>query len=256
MELLMVYVKDFIKRYKLLSYLFIIGTFILSILLVTTGNIIDNNPPLNRDYDIYLYGEVHADKKIINRELKIWGDFYHNKGMRHLFIEAAYFDAEILNLWMQDDSDYYLDYLYEGWKGTYSYDPAERNFYVQIKNYPETIFHGTDVGHQYERAGQFYLEYLETNGLKESIKYQLTLESIEQGEHFYNTSDMKYRENKMVENFIREFDSLNGEKIMGIYGSAHIKKDIIATLLQIEPMTAQLKKHYGNIIYAKQLDKL
>ena len=225
--------------------------------MVKTGNIIDNNPPLNRDYEIYLFGEDHTKESIRKKELELWGDFYHNKDMRHLFIESAYFDAEILNLWMQDDTDYYLDYLYEGWKGTFSYDPMVRNFYVHIKkNYPETIFHGTDVGHQFHSTGEFYLEYLEENGLKDSEKYRLTLESIKQGEHFYDTGDLKYRENKMTENFIREFDSLNGEKIMGIYGSAHIKKDIIALLFSIEPMTYQLKKHYGNIIYAKQLDRL
>jgi hypothetical protein len=33
-------------------------------------------------------------------------------------------------------------------------------------NYPETIFHGTDVSHQYETIGQFYLDYLVTNGLE------------------------------------------------------------------------------------------
>lgn len=31
-----------------------------------------------------------------------------------------------------------------------------------------------------------------------------------------------YRENKMAENFVREFETLGGESVMGIYGSAHI----------------------------------
>ncbi len=257
MKLLFDYTKKAVKSYKLISYLAILGTFLLGFLLITTLNIIENNPPKNKDYSIYIYGEDHTKQSNIKKELEIWNDFYHKKGMRHLFIESSYFDGEILNLWMQDSTDYYLDYLYDGWQGTFSYDPMVRDFYVQIKtNCPETIFHGTDVGHQYERAGQFYLEYLEEKGLKNSEKYRLTLESIHQGKHFYDTGDLKYRENKMVENFIREYDKLNGEKIMGIYGSAHLKKDIIAILFGIEPMTIQLKKHYGDVIYAKQLDKL
>lgn len=123
-------------------------------------------------------------------------------------------------------------------------------------NYPETIFHGTDVSHQYETIGQFYLDYLVTNGLENTWKYELTLEAIARGEKFYEKGDMKYRESKMVENFIREFDNLNGEKVMGIYGSAHIKTDFLGLIMRITPMTVQPKKHYGNIIYAKQLDKL
>jgi hypothetical protein len=63
----------------------------------------------------------------------------------------------------------------------------------------------------------------------------------------------------MVSNFIREFDALDNEVIMGIYGSAHISKDFIAFFLGIEPMTIQLKKHYepqNILIYAKELTRL
>ena len=49
----------------------------------------------------------------------------------------------------------------------------------------------------------------------------LAQEAIEQGKFFYEHSDDVYRENKMAENFIREFDRLTGENVMGIYGGAH-----------------------------------
>ncbi|MGI6787497.1 MAG: hypothetical protein ACOX5X_03020 [Acholeplasmataceae bacterium] len=248
-----------IKKYVFRSYLYVISTIILGFFLLAVSNVVANNPPKNRNYSIYIYGETHGEEAISDKELEIWYDFYHKKEMRHLFIEAAYFDAEILNLWMKDDDDYYLDKLFKEWEGTYSDNDVTRNFYVQIKkNCPETIFHGTDIGHQYDTIGEFYLEYLENNGLKNSEKYRLTLESIEQGRQFYSGQGniMKYREDKMVENFIREYDKLDGEKIMGIYGSAHLKKDILAILFGITPMTDQLKKHYGNIIYAKRLDKI
>ena len=35
---------------------------------------------------IYLYGEQHAVEKILNREVEIWNDHYHNHNMRHLFV--------------------------------------------------------------------------------------------------------------------------------------------------------------------------
>ncbi|OQC11324.1 MAG: hypothetical protein BWX74_00129 [Tenericutes bacterium ADurb.Bin087] len=233
---------------------------IVTILSLSIVRIVKNNPPKNKDYAIYLYGEVHADKKINDKELALWDEFYHHKGMRHLFIEAAYFDAAIMNLWMQDEDDSRFEFLYEGWEGTLSYNKETRDFYFVFKErYPETIFHGTDVGHQHERAGAYYLDYLIENGMQDTEEYTLTLESIAQGEQFLQSADMKYRESKMVSNFIREFDALTDEKIMGIYGSAHLSKDFIAFFLGIEPMTIQLKKHYepqGTLIYAKELDRL
>lgn len=66
---------------------------------------------------IHLYGEAHADEKILQRELEIWNDYYHNEGMRHLFVEYSYGGAEFLNMWMKSDNDDILDALYEEWEG-------------------------------------------------------------------------------------------------------------------------------------------
>lgn len=233
---------------------------VVTILSLSIVRIVKNNPPKHKDYAIYLYGEEHGVAKINKKELALWDDFYHKQGMRHLFIEAAYFDAAILNLWMQEEDDTRFEYLYDGWEGTLSHNKETRDFYFAFKeSYPETIFHGTNVGHQHERAGQYYLDYLIDNGLENTEAYTLTLESIAQGEEFTKTGDLKYRESKMVSNFIREFDALDNEVIMGIYGSAHISKDFIAFFLGIEPMTIQLKKHYepqNILIYAKELTRL
>jgi len=38
----------------------------------------------------------------------------------------------------------------------------------------------------------------------------LAHEAVKQGKYYYENSDDVYRENKMVENFIREYDALNG----------------------------------------------
>lgn len=74
---------SFFKRILLLS---IIAAITLVSMAVSIKSFVENNPPKNRDNSIYLYGETHGDKKIIEKELELWHDFYHNHGMRHLFI--------------------------------------------------------------------------------------------------------------------------------------------------------------------------
>lgn len=58
---------------------------------------------------IYLYGESHGVEEILNKEVELWCDYYHNENMRHLFIEMPYYTAEFLNIWMQSDSNDILD---------------------------------------------------------------------------------------------------------------------------------------------------
>lgn len=192
---------------------------------------------------------------ILNKELELWHEYYHNEGMRHLFVELPYYTAEFTNIWMQADSDEILDALFNDSAGTAANTPAGKEFYQKIKReYPETIFHGTDVGHQYDTTGERFLEYLETNGLKDSEQYSLTVEAIEQGRLFYEDDDFVYRENKMTENFIREFDNINGESIMGIYGGAHIGLDAMEHSTQSVPcMANQLKGRYGDAVHSEDL---
>ncbi|MDF9851525.1 hypothetical protein M2108_005796 [Paenibacillus sp. PastM-3] len=204
---------------------------------------------------IYLYGEAHGVAEILDKEVELWSQYYHNEGMRHLFVELSYFTAEYLNVWMQSDNDDILDEIYEDWKGSPSYNPDTKNFYKQIKSEcPETIFHGTDVGHQYDSTGSRFLAYLEVNGLSGSEKHILTKGAIQQGRFFYQNEDNEYRENKMTENFIREFDKLGNESIMGIYGSAHTVLDGIAYGTDSLPcMANQLQERYGENIFSENL---
>lgn len=112
---------------------------------------------------IYLYGEAHGQAKIMDKEFDLWSEYYHNKGMRHLFVEMPYFTVEFLNLWMQSDNDDILQEIYEDWEGTASHNPYTKAFFQKIKSEcPETIFHGTDVGHQYDTTGNRFLSYLQT----------------------------------------------------------------------------------------------
>lgn len=204
---------------------------------------------------IYLYGERHSVEKILEKELELWHEYYHNENMRHLFIEDSYYSAKFLNLWMQSDSDDILEELYKDWEGTPSHIPYVKEYYKKIKSEcPETIFHGTDVGHQHDTTGQRFLKYLEENNLESSQQYLLAQEAIEQGKYFYEHSDHVYRENKMVENFIREFDKLKGENIMGIYGAAHTDFDDMDYITNSVPcMANQLKERYGDAIYSEDL---
>lgn len=204
---------------------------------------------------IYLFGEQHAVDKILKKELELWCEYYDNNNMRHLFVELPYYTAEFLNIWFQSDNDEMFEAIYDDWAGTASHNPYTEEFFKKIKKEcPETIFHGTDVGHQYGTTGERFLIYLEKNNLEDSEKYLLAQEAIEQGMYYYENSDDVYRENKMVENFIREFNNLSGESVMGIYGGAHTGLDAMDFNTGSVPcMANQLKKVYGDIIYSEDL---
>lgn len=84
----------------------------------------------------------------------------------------------------------------------------------------------------------------------------LTKEAIGQGKYYYSHSDDVYRENMMVENFIREFDKLSDECIMGIYGSAHTGLEEMDYTNTVPSMANQLMKRYGDTIFSEDLSKM
>ena len=59
----------------------------------------------NKGPRIYLYGEAHCEKVILDAELKVWQNFYKTQNMRHLFIEYDYSTAQLLNQWMKEKDD-------------------------------------------------------------------------------------------------------------------------------------------------------
>ncbi len=206
---------------------------------------------------IYLYGEEHGVAKIYDKEFEIWHDYYQNKSMRHLFVELSYYTAELLNLWMHSDNNTILDEIYTDWSGTPSHNPDIKKFLKRIKSQcPETIFHGTDVGHQYDTTGTRYLKYLEENKLESTEHYRLAKEAIEQGKTFYKSNADVYRENEMAKNFIREYDKLGSESIMGIYGAAHTGLAALDFTHKVPCMANQLKQHYDTIIHSEDLSWL
>jgi len=172
---------------------------------------------------IFLYGEVHGCGVTMSRQLEIWGYYYTNHGMRHLFIESSYFAAQFLNLWMQADDDTILYALFEDRRGALAHNPYKLAFYRTIKSdFPETIFHGTDVGHQSFSTGQRFLRYLIDNDMQDSESYRLAHESIEQFYRYQREGCRTIRVYYKPQNFIREFDRLANQDVMAIHGMAHV----------------------------------
>ena len=138
--------------------------------------------------EIYLYGESHSNQGIEEKELELWGEYYA-AGVRDLFMEYPYADAQFLNLWMQSDNDDLLEQQFEDWKGTAGGQDNNKNFLKQIKeNYPETVFHGTDIGHTYKTTGSRYLAYLEEHGQKDSEEYKTVQETSSRAVIFMRTA--------------------------------------------------------------------
>ncbi len=205
--------------------------------------------------EIYLFGEEHSSERILEKELEQWKEYY-DAGMRDLFVELPYYDAFFLNEWMKADDDKLLNDLFVDMDGTAACTAQVHDFYKHIKKeFPETVFHGTDVGHQYDTSGARCLEYLLANGYSESSEeYLRTLEAIEQGKIYYAANNHVFRENMLFANFIREYKSLNGRSVMGIYGSAH------TDLYGLDYMTAtvpcmgnNLRAYFGDAVMSTDL---
>lgn len=211
---------------------------------------------LNNKVQIYLYGEVHGRKVILEKEFETWKNHYDKDGIRHLFMEISYSAGELLNLWMRSDDDKILDQYYSDLEGSLTHIPEYKVFLKQIKEHcPETVFHGTDIGHN-ELMGSRYLSHLLLEGEEDSEKYRLAEANIQQGQFFNETKDNAYRENTMVENFIREYNKLEGQMIMGIYGADHIAPKEQDSTKSVPCMADQLKNYYGDIIYSEDISDL
>lgn len=212
---------------------------------------------------IHLYGEAHGVKALYDAELKEWMKFY-SEGYRDLFVELPSYEGELLNEYMDAEDEEILMYLYDSLDGTAAHTKHFLNFYRAIKaQAPETIFHGTDLGHQYFSLGENYLKHLESEGLKDSEKYARAQIVAKQGRDWYEEYDCDgdFRESKMVENFAYEYEKLIGEKalegidesqvkIMGIYGGYHI------AIADSTVMAGMLKDKYGDTISCKYISNV
>ena len=196
--------------------------------------------------DVMLYGEAHGFREYYEIELSLWEKCYR-EGDRDLFVELPYYSAEFLNLWMKEDGDGLLDALFAEIRGTLSGNDDYRDFLRKLKAAcPETVFHGTDVGHQFDTTGRRYLRYLEEHGLKDSENYRLAAECIRQGKEYdavrTPTGISPVREKYMISNFLEAYARLGGKRIMGIYGSYHIN------LKNPEVMGYKIREQLGDAV--------
>jgi len=207
---------------------------------------------------IHLCGEYHANEVCLKEELRLWKKYYHEEGMRHLFIEVPYYTGQILNRWMKAEDDELLLFEHKNSAGTAGHADCTLEFYREIKKTcPETVFHATDVGHQYATTGKWYRELLIKEGKEGTEEFKLTEEAIDQGTTFRAISKSpihEYREYKMTQNFIREYEKLGGIPVMGIYGGWHTK--VGATLDNGFPrMSTALRWRYADAVEVTDLYK-
>ena len=205
---------------------------------------------------IYLYGETHADAACLEQEMAAWDRYYKELGMRDLFIEVPSYTAQFMNLWMKAEDDAILSRLFEDLEGTLMHDQKIWDFYKSIKEqYPETVFHGFDVGHQYNTTGARYLIGLALTGQMGSADWDEAQRVIDQGKQYYQTGDNAYRENAMTENLTRAFEALPmGASVMVITGSAHSNLYAMDYYTGAVPcMANQLRQQYGAALVARNL---
>lgn len=210
-----------------------------------------------RPGQIYLYGEHHSRDEYLQKELDLWATFYA-MGVRDLFIEDSYAGAAFLNEWMQADDDEILLRLYDDLEGTMAHSQNVLGFYRCIKeNFPETVFHGTDVDHQYYSTGERYLNALRDAGQENTDAYAIALENNKQGKRYYELLEKdenageSYRENCMVHNFIAAYERSGGVCIMGIYGGFHVDQEGENLLDGTPRMAQQLAKQYGERLHTE-----
>ena len=208
---------------------------------------------------IYLYGENHYHPVCMEKELSAWKDLY-DSGARHLFIEYSYAYAQRLNAWMQADGDELLIWLRSEEEDTLDSVSAEAlllfDFYKAVKEHcPETVFHGTDIEHEYDTLGAEYLAALEEAGKQGSVEYARTVLTCEQGKQAHQNGETdegyRFRETCLVDNFIWELEQLEPQTVMGIYGFTHVEGVVTEhqkSLAGDANMAAQLAERYADRI--------
>lgn len=182
-----------------------------------------------KERKITLYGEIHAEKEIYDREIEIIDEFYKNGG-RTLFLEAGYCQGEILNSWMESDNDEGLDLIFKIYEGTTLSSEVYYDYYKTIKEkFPEIRFIGTDIEHVYGNKDkiEMFEDYFFKNiypDLDDDEK-ALADKSIAQGKECYahrtNYNILSARELMMGPNMIDAIKRTD-ENIIGFYGKAHL----------------------------------
>lgn len=212
-------------------------------------------------FQVLLYGENHENAACLEKELEAWEALY-DSGARHLFIEYSYANVANLNRWMRGEIEMFDD----GAESGEETEPLDVNivpfFYRAIKaRCPETVFHGTDVEHEYDTVGAEYLAYLESIGEKDSEEYVRVAANCEQGKRTHQDGEtdegFRYREICLFDNFAEELERLEPQTVMGIYGRQHVDLGTSEAFLNGDPnMAARLAERYGDRIQCTDLSMI
>jgi len=206
---------------------------------------------------ILLYGEVPGVEAFYEKEYELWEEHYTAEGLRDLFLELPYYDAQWLNLWMKSGEDAILQQWYDDMEGERAHVEPILDFFRAVReNCPETVFHGTDIGLRYETSGSRYLNYLEEMGQAGSEQYRLAQECIDQGKTYEEKKDAVWREEALTQNFIRAYDASGSEKVVGIYGDAHCDPRRKAGKNEKGCMARQLQDAYGDVISYEAIESM
>lgn len=206
---------------------------------------------------IYLYGELHGNSKIYDEELKVIEKHY-NEGIRDMFIEGSFARGEFLNIWINEKDDKILDDLMKDADGTHGGNEQTREFYLTIKKkFPELRFHGTDIEHV--QTSYRYGLFLDEKNINDEFSRKFIADNREQKRIFKEERNYGYREEKMVENFKRQYEKLGNKSIIGFYGSAHIdlsKGNTYRERINSYIMAEELKKIYGDNLSLVDLSRM
>lgn len=252
------------------SKLYKLSLLILGLLFIVSCNNTDDISDYSKDKEIYLYGEIHGQEDLIEEEFDLWSAYYHKHGMRNLFLEIANFEAGLLNLWMKADNDDILEIFAKDY-GTIHGAKHYEAMLKKIKNdCPETVFYGTDISNFSESLGNTYLAYLEEENninaeeikrVKEVMASGLYRNSYLDKYLGYDNADFHirkmadFREDRLTENFIYEYNRLDDKRIMGIYGAYHISNPTNHDMIDGHIMGDRLSSTYGDILFREIIAK-
>lgn len=232
--------------------LFILTTLFLSITMLFGCAKKDELNPSFKDkgQKIYLYGEFHSNKKTYEEKLKIIEKHY-NEGIKDMIVEYPFAYAEYLNLWLKEKDDKILDELFEDQKGAIYGENGEKEYFKELKRkFPEIVFHGADIEHG--PTSFRYSSYIEDKKIKDDFIKDFVAENIKQKREYYESGyNHKYREEKMVENFKKQYEKIGNKSVFGFYGYGHVdlsKGNIHRKSRDGYIMGEELKKLYGDVI--------
>lgn len=149
------------------------------------------------EHQILLYGEHHATVKNFEMELFLIKYLNQNEGIRHIFIESGYCDAQLLNRYLATGDESILKGMMNNLKGTFAYSQGTFNFYKSIYEYNKTLpedkkleLIGVDVQHQTPTGMDYIISLLPEKEAPETIKAELSALQLMHKSQNYRMADL------------------------------------------------------------------